>query len=233
MRVDLFVVVLAGALTSAACSRSSSHPIETHGPEAGPHKAARIRAVAPGDAPADIEKSRVTLAMVKDRDIANPVIGRLLLRDGALSLASSAAGSAKLVMDLDTFESTIPIRNERVRNIFFETSGLGWDTAELVVPAIGVDVVKALGDKRHVEGVALDGTLKVHGRTVKVTMRVDARYGEDGRLFVKTTAPVEVKVSDLGLTDNLHRLSQICMHDSIDDVVKIEAALEFTPPARD
>lgn len=223
-------VWVAVACAAAACGRSSTRAVETHGaPDAAP-KAARVRVVPPGDAPADLEKSRVTLAVIKDKDVAAPVVARLALRDGSVSLGAPG-GSARLLVDIDTFDSAMPIRNERVRNIFFESTGLGWDVAEVVVPSIGAGVLTTLKEKRRLEGATLEGTLKVHGKTVKVTMVVDASYGDDGRLTVKTAKPAEVRISELGLTDNLHRLSSICMHDSIDDVVKVEAAVEFAPPA--
>ncbi len=56
---------------------------------------------------------------------------------------------------------------------------------------------------------------------------VDAGYGDNGRLWVKTTSPAQVKISDFDLTDNLRHLSAICMHDSIDDIVEVTVALEF------
>ena len=61
-------------------------------------------------------------------------------------------------------------------------------------------------------------------------MVVDASYGSDGALTIKTSAPFDLKISDLGLADNLRRLSALCMHDSIDDIVKVEVSLRF--PAR-
>jgi hypothetical protein len=61
-------------------------------------------------------------------------------------------------------------------------------------------------------------------------LTVDARYADDGRLTVKTSMPAQVKISDFALGDNLRRLSAICMHDSIDDVVLVEATLEFATP---
>ena len=76
----------------------------------------------------------------------------------------------------------------------------------------------------------LDATLRVHGRTVMTVLTVDASYSEDGRLTVKTSTPAQIKISDFTLSDNLHRLSSICMHDSIDDLVLVEATLQFAPP---
>ena len=181
---------------------------------------------APGEILADLEESKLTLAAIKDRDLILPVVGTVMLRDGRVTLGG-ASPSARLSVDLNTYDSRIPLRNERVKKFFFETTGLGWETAELVIPRLPDAVVASLRDTRKATHAKLDGELKVHGHTSKLVLVVDAAYESDGRLTVKTAAPVEVKVSDLGMTDNLKRLSAICMHDSIDDVVKVEATLEF------
>jgi hypothetical protein len=153
-------------------------------------------------------------------------VGTLSLRDGAVSLDATPP-SARLSIDLDSFDSGIPLRNERVRNIFFETSAIGWESAELGIPSIPGDVVTALRTKRLASHATLGATLRVHGHASPVTLTVDAGYADDGRLWVKTTSPAQVKISELGLTDNLHRLSAICMHDSIDDVVTVTVDLQF------
>ena len=222
------VLLAVGSL--AGCSRSSGGASPSGKPDAqAPSKAAHVQRVAPGDAPADLAKSRITLSVIKDKDQTSPVLGKLSLSDGAVALSASPP-SARLSIDVDSLDTGIPIRNERVRNLFFETSGVGWDTAELAIPSLGPDLVATLKAKRHVEQATLAGSLKVHGKTAKVTLVVDATYAEDGRLSVKTSAPAEVHISDFGLNDNLRRLSSVCMHDSIDDLVKVEVSLEFAPP---
>ncbi len=231
MSARTVVLLLAVAASSAAACDRPSGGSKASPPEAGPAptKAAHVRVIAPGDAPADLASSHVSLSVIKDRDLTAPVTARLSLVDGAVALAS-ATPSAHLTLDLDSFDSGIPIRNERVRNLFFETSSRGWDTAEISIPSIPSDVVTALRSARHVENAHLEGHLRVHGHTAGVALVVDASYADDGRLSVKTSSPAEVKISDLGLRDNQRRLSAVCMHDSIDDVVKIEAVLEFSPP---
>jgi hypothetical protein len=183
-------------------------------------------AAAPGEMLADLEESKVTVAAIKDRDVILPVKATVMLRDGRLTLGGPSPG-ARLTVDLNTYDSRIPLRNERVKKFLFETSGLGWETAELVIARLPDAVVASLRDTRRATHAKLDGELRVHGHSSKLTMVVDAAYESDGRLTVKTAAPVEVKISELGLADNLKRLSAICMHDSIDDVVKVEVALEF------
>jgi len=181
--------------------------------------------IAPGETRVDVEKSKLSLSIIKDRDTKSPVTATMGVRDGAIALG---AGTARLSVDLDTFDSSIPLRNERVRGVFFETSGIGWDTAELTIAKLPDDVIAAVRDKKKVTGAKLDADLKIHGKTAKVALVVDA-FSMGGTLMVKSAQPVEVKVSDFGLTDNLKRLSSLCMHDSIDDVVKVDVSLEFPP----
>ena len=228
MRFHLSIVVVVAALVAGGCGKKST---EAPRPDAAaaPSKAAKIRAVAPGDAQADLAHSQVQISVIKDKDTKSPVVGRMMLTDGAVAL-SSPTPSARLSIDIDTIDTGVPIRNERVRNIFFETSGVGWDTIEVVIPAIPAAVVAALRDQRKVDQAKLDATLRVHGRTVMTVLTVDASYSEDGRLTVKTSTPAQIKISDFTLSDNLHRLSSICMHDSIDDLVLVEATLQFAPP---
>jgi hypothetical protein len=220
-----FVLVVLAAAASASC-RSGSAGSADAGRTSAAARPPRPRVVAQGEAPVDVERSKLSLAVIKDRDVTSPVVATVRLLDGALSLGTTPA-SARLSVNLDSFDSTIPLRNERVRGIFFETSAIGWETAELTVPSIPDDAVSALRARRPLAHVTLEGKLRVHGRTAPVSLVVDAGYADDGGLWVKTAAPAQVKISDLGLTDNLHRLSAICMHDSIDDVVTVTADLQF------
>ena len=220
------VLVACVALASASCHGSSEGSRPEAGPAFAPPNAVRAHAVAPGESAVDVAKSSVSLSVIKDRDMTSPVVATLRLRDGAISLDGTPP-SARLSVDLDSFDSSIPLRNERVRGIFFETSAIGWETADVTLPSILADVVQALRVKKLVTHVVLEATLKVHGRTAPLSLLVDAGYTDDGRIWVKTASPAQVKISDLGLTSNLHRLSAICMHDSIDDVVNVTASFEF------
>jgi hypothetical protein len=227
MRPEVWLFAIAAVL-SAGCSKNSAPPPAKEA-GAAPSKAAKVRVVAPGDAPADLERSTVQASVIKDKDSANPVVGVMHLSDGAMTL-SSPTPSARLSIDIDSLDTGVPIRNERVRKIFFETSGVGWDTIEVSVPAIRPDLLATLRTKRRVEQAKVDATLQIHGRKVMTVLTVDASYADDGRLTVKTSSPIQVKISDFALTDNLHRLSAICMHDSIDDLVAVDATLVFSPP---
>jgi hypothetical protein len=216
------------------CSRGRPPP-DGGAPDAGHPAAASLPAppprppARPGELLVDLEESRATVSVVKDRDTLHPVVSTVALRDGRIEL-DGPSPSARLVVDLLSYDSRIPLRNERLKKVFFETQIAGYDTLELTVPRLPAAVIASLRKDRKVVGVALEGQVGVHGGTSKLAMTLDAAYEKDGALVVKTSAPIEIKVSDLGLGDNLRRLSALCMHDSIDDVVKVEATLRF--PAR-
>lgn len=213
-------IVALGLVVATGCSK----PVPT--PDAAPPPAASVRIrppTAPGELAADLAKSKITLAIIKDQDTKSPVVATLTLRDGAVALG---AGAARLSIDLDTFDSGIPLRNERVRGIVFETSGVGWDTAELTVPKIPDDVLASIRDKKLAR-TKLDAELKIHGHTAKLVLPVEVSYTNGSALWVKTTEPFALKMSDFDLVSNVKRLSQICMHDSIDDAVNVEVSLEF------
>ena len=216
----LFLVVLCSSCRS---SSSSSDGAVDGAADARP-KIVRPRVIGSGELPLDIAQSKLHLVIVKDH--VTPVPATLSMRDGALAL-DAAQPKAHLSVDLDTFDSEIAIRNERVRNILFETSAIGWESAELAFE-LPPDLVAKLRSDKKISGAKLEGSLKVHGTTSKLPVTVDAGY-DGAKVWVKSAGPVEVKVSDLGLTDNLHRLNAICMHDGIDDVVKVDVSLVFQP----
>lgn len=224
MSVSRFVVLALLAVLPACRNNAKANP----GEDAGVVKMVRPRPAArPGETLADIDKSKVSLAIIKDRDEANPVTATMFLRDGAIALDGPSGSTARLSIDVLSFDSTIPIRNERVKKFFFETSGVGWDTIELVIPKIPDEVVKSLKDTKGVTKAKLLADVKLHGKSKQLELVVDAGYRPDGSLWVKSSGPFQAKASDFGLTENLQRLSSICMHDSIDDAVKVEVALEF------
>lgn len=225
MRKECIAVLWIAAL--AGCRSSSSSGVADAAASAGRPKIVRPRVAASDETPLDLAQSKLALTIVKDH--VTPVAATLAFRDGAVSL-EGASPSARLSVDLDSFSSDIAIRNERVRNIFFETSAIGWETAELVF-SLTKELVDRLRRDKKLTGVPLEGALKVHGHSSKLPVTVDAGYGDTGRIWVKSSTPVQVKVADLDLTDNLHRLNAICMHDSIDDVVKVDVSIVFSPSA--
>ncbi len=217
-------LVLLAVCLASGCGRSEPYRI----PDAGAKPpAARPRSWATGDLPLDLTRSKLSLTIVKDRDTATPVNATLSFRDGSVSLHGPAP-SARLTIDIDSFDSMVPIRNERVRKIFFETFSSGWDSAELVVSSVSPEIVPSLQKSGRISHAKIEGKVTLHGKSAAVVIDADITYDAAGRLSVKSSVPVVVKVSDFGLTDNLGKLATVCLHNSIDDVVIVDVTLEFS-----
>lgn len=200
-------------------------------PDAGPADAAAPRVIpartpAQGELLADVNSSKVTVAVIKDKNSKLPVNGTLLLRDGRVTL-DGPSPSAQLSIDLTTLETAIPTRNERVKKLFFETNNRSWETIELAVPVLPPAALTALREKRRATHVELQGEVTFHSVKKPITLVVDAAYEPGGTLVVKSVAPFDVNIADFGLSENLHRLSLICQHDSIDEIVKVEVTVEL------
>jgi len=218
----LSLLLVAFGLGATSCDKKPAPPPETR---PATLVSARPRPdLKPGEIGVDLAKSKLSLKVIKDHDAKTPVVATVGLRDGAIQLT---AGTARLSVDLDTIESGIPLRNERVRGVFLETSGVGWETAELTIAKIPDEVLATLRDKKQVNRATIEGELKLRGATSKVSFLANAGYSTGGVLWVKSAEPMELKISDLGLSENLKKLSTLCQHDSIDDAVKIDINLEF------
>jgi hypothetical protein len=222
-------VVFALSLLQAACHGKG----ERGTPDAGRTTSAPQRVVAAripqaGELLADLSTSKISASMIKDRNVAVPVTATMLLRDGRVTL-DGPQPSARLSIDMTTFDSALPLRNERVKQFFFETNNRNYETVELSIPVLPPEALRSLREARKALHVKLDGELTFHGAKKKIELVVDASYDASGTLVVKSAGPIDVNVSDYGLLDNLRRLSLLCKHESIDEIVKAEVTIEFPP----
>ena len=220
-------LLVAAALSSGCQGQSGKGAPDAGRVDAAAPRIVPIRVGAPGELLADLDESRVTVAVIKDRNAALPVTATIALGDGRVML-DGPSPSARLTIDLGTFDSNLPLRNDRVKQFFFETNNRKWETAELVIPSLPAAALSSLRETRRALHVKLDAELTFHGTKRNVELLVDAAYEPGGVLVVKTAAPFDLNVSDYGLEGNLKRLSLLCKHDSIDDIVKVEATIKLT-----
>ncbi|MFO0757708.1 MAG: YceI family protein [Byssovorax sp.] len=221
-------VLIALLIAGAACTSRGGNeaPDAGRADAAPPPRIIPARVSAPGELLADVDSSKISLSIVKDGNTKFPVTAVVLLRDGRVTLGGPAP-SARLSIDLTTFDSSMPLRNERVKQFFFETNNKNMETAELVIPSLPADAVAALQSARRASHVKLDGELTLHGQKKPIALVVDAAYEPGGTLVIRSSAPIDLNVNDYGMIDNLRRLSLICKHDSIEEIIKVEATIEL------
>jgi len=141
-----------------------------------------------------------------------------------LSGTVAADGTASLDIDLASVDTGVDIRNERMREIFFEVAGnpkavvtAKLDPAAFARLTVGQSLIRPLK-----ANVAIKGAESEIETEVLVT-----RIAAD-RVTVVPTAPVIISTDMFGLTDELGELRAVAQLPSITPAVPVTFTLAFT-----
>lgn len=132
-------------------------------------------------------------------------------------------GVATLAIDLNSAETNIDIRNERFRNVLFETAFLPTlyysvqlDMASLSALAVGDAQTQTLG-----------GTLTLHGVQAVVEAEVLVVKTSATDLTVSTSKPILIKAADFDLVSGVESLRALASLSSIGQTVPVYFRLDF------
>ena len=165
----------------------------------------------------DNERSVVNFISVKNASIAELHYFR------SVTGGIDAEGNATLVIDLDSVETLIPIRNQRMRELLFETVRFPAATLTAPVPS-DLDGLEA-GETRDVD---FEVSVELHGKTVPYAAGADVTRLADGSLRVTLSEPILVKAADFGLAEGIETLRNVAGLDTISTAVPVTATLVFT-----
>ena len=200
---------LAAALTLglSACSEQASAPAAE---EASP--------LTEGAWTLDPVDSRLSYVSIKAGEIAEAN------RFDALAGSVAADGTATLDIDLASVNTGIDIRNERMREIFFDVAGnpkatvtAKLDPAAFAALAVGQSITRSLTASVAIKGVEQEIETEV------LVTRVSA-----DRVTVVPTAPVIISTDMFELTDELGELRALAQLPSITPAVPVTFTLAFT-----
>lgn len=136
-----------------------------------------------------------------------------------------AAGDAEVTIELDSVQTLIDIRNQRMREMLFETTRFPSATIRAQVDP---DVL-AVAAEGGVLTAELPITLALHGQEKSMTVPV-LIVGDDKRqLRVFTTQPVLVNAADFGLAEGVAALQKVAGLQSIATSVPVTLQLLFVP----
>ncbi len=123
----------------------------------------------------------------------------------ALSGGVDAAGAARIEIDLNAVDTKIDIRNQRMREMFFETDE--FPTAALVAD---IDLAAyedlGVGDRKAASAPAI---LSLHGVEAPVEASVFVTRIAQDRVAVEAAEPVVLELYDFKLTEGLERLRDV------------------------
>jgi polyisoprenoid-binding protein YceI len=132
-------------------------------------------------------------------------------------------GQVRITISLDSAETRIPVRNERLKSLFFETSKFPLATAEIAVDIVKINTLTEGEIMNQVLSVNVD----LHGVRVEIPVRVQVIGLRGHKLSVTVTEPVLLDVKDFDLLDGLIALKTIAKLPSISSSVPVTAQLLF------
>jgi polyisoprenoid-binding protein YceI len=164
----------------------------------------------------DAERSTVQFLSVKNASVAE--VHHFTKVAGAID----DDGQATVTIDLTSVETMIPIRNERMREMLFETVRFPEATLSARVPD-DLDELDAGETTRADLEVAID----LHGKTALYSAAAHVTRLADGSLQVVLAAPVLVKAADFGLEGGVEMLREVAGLKTISTAVPVDATLVF------
>jgi polyisoprenoid-binding protein YceI len=142
---------------------------------------------------------------------------------GNLTGSITENGQAVIEIELKSVNTTVPIRDERMRDTLFEIVSFPLATYEADVP---------LGDLKQLavgEGtrLVLSGTLSLHGRDAPLNIPVTVVRARADAYHVTTEKPVIVNAATFNLADGIEALRNIAQLQAITPAVPVAFSLVF------
>jgi polyisoprenoid-binding protein YceI len=135
------------------------------------------------------------------------------------------AGKAEVTIDLDSVQTLIDIRDERMREMLFETVKFPSAT---ISAQVDPDVL-AVAAEGGVVTAELPVTLSLHGQSKSLTIPVVIVGEGERRLRVFSAQPVLINAADFGLVEGLAALQKVAGLQSIATAVPVTLQLLFVP----
>ena len=135
----------------------------------------------------------------------------------------SSEGTVQLAIDLNSIDTAIPIRDDRLRDQLFETKKFSTAT---VRSKVDIAILAAVANGGSVS-TELPLILSLHGFEENLTVPVNV-FGESGKLRVITSRPVIVSAADFGLGESIEALREVAGLNSISTAVPVTVNLLFS-----
>lgn len=131
-------------------------------------------------------------------------------------------GNVQLNIDLNSVETQVPIRNERMQKLLFETAE--FPNAKIsanVDPAVLAAVVEG-----GTVSTEIPVTLSLHGLEQELAVAVTV-FSDGGSLRVISSRPLLLRAADFGLVDGIEALREIAGLKTISTAIPVTLNLHF------
>ena len=177
----------------------------------------QLSGIAWADWELDSTQSTINFVSIKNNSVAETH------SFASLSGVMGTDGNVQLTIELDSVDTLIEVRNERMRELLFET--VKFPAAQVTAQVDPALLAEAAGGETIVTDLPI--TLSLHGQEKAQTISVVAVGENDGRLRVLTTHPVLINAADFGLDAGVAALQEIAGLQSISNAVPVSLQLLF------
>jgi len=165
----------------------------------------------------DADNSRLTFTSIKANTAAE------VHTFGKLTGEIDDDGGATLSITLDSVDTAIEIRDERMRELLFETATYPVAAVAVDIDPSALDAV-AVGDSAS---MTIEASLSLHGTESPLTAQVSVSRLTEDRVMVVTEKPVIVNASQVGLLNGVEKLREVAGLPSISPAVPVTVLLVF------
>ena len=135
----------------------------------------------------------------------------------------STSGVATLTIDLSSVNTGVTLRDQRMRDLLFQTSTYPTATVSVTLPSTLLGSL-AVGQTAPTD---ITASLNLHGVTGTITTKVSVQRLSSSRIMVQSIAPILLKAGDYSLTDGVEALRAAVGIASISAAVPVDFALVF------
>jgi polyisoprenoid-binding protein YceI len=136
----------------------------------------------------------------------------------------SAAGEVKISITLNSVETNIPIRNDRMKEFLFETAKFPLATAVGKLDMTKLDKV-AVGE---VTDWAMPLEITLHGKIQVKQLSLQVAKLSSGKIWVVTNKPLLLSTDEFELLQGVNKLKELAVLPSISSVVPVTVSLMFS-----
>jgi polyisoprenoid-binding protein YceI len=143
---------------------------------------------------------------------------------GQLSGSVDDSGQVKVAIDLASVDTSIELRDERMREMLFQTDQYSLST---VTAKVDADALNALQAGQSVR-MAVEGMVSLHGESRPVPMHVVVTRSGAHSLLVTSEKPVIINAPEFKLGEGVEALREVAGLPSISLAVPVSFVLSFT-----
>ena len=153
--------------------------------------------------------------------IKNNVIGEVSHFD-TLSGSVTDAGDVEVRVVLDSVETNVGIRNERMKTMLFE---VGLYPEAVITAQLDAEAIATMSDG-GVTNVALQ--IDLHGQTVTKSAQLNIAVTDQG-VIATTAQPILLTAAEFGLEGGVAALQEVAGLNAISRVIPVTVALQLVP----